>query len=81
MNRVKAGATLATGLGMTHLDLAELWLRYFAVGGGCSFQALRDYLAGDVDWNAHEHDIAALALNEYFLEQGVDQTISYAEEL
>lgn len=81
MTRVKAGATLATELAMTRLDLAELWLRYFAVGGGCSFQALRAYLAGDVDWSAHEHDVAALALHEYFLEQSLDHPVQYSDDL
>jgi hypothetical protein len=33
------------------------------------------------EWTAHEHDVAALALNEYFTERGIDDPVAYAEEL
>jgi hypothetical protein len=81
MDRVNAGATIADGLARTHLTLSELWLRYFAVGGACSFQALAAYVRGDVDWSSREHDLAALALNEYFLDQGAHQSVGYSADL
>ena len=78
---VKAGSSLAAALSTTELDVSQLWLRYFAVGGGCSRQALKSYLAGTIDWSAHEHDVVALALNEYFLEHGLDHPVRYAEDI
>ena len=75
---VKAGNSLAATLATAELDVSQLWLRYFAVGGGCSRQALKSYLAGTTAWSAHEHDVVVLALNEYFLEQGMDHPIRYA---
>ena len=81
MDRVKAGAALAAGLAMAGLEVSDLWLRYFALGGGYSLTTFPAYLAGDSDWDAREHNIAALALNEYLVDQGLDHPVRYAEEI
>jgi hypothetical protein len=81
MKTVNAGAMLAAGLAMTDLGVGDLWLRYFALGGGYPRQKLQAYLAGAADWSAHEHDIAAHALNEYFVDHGMNHPISYAGDL
>jgi hypothetical protein len=81
MRTVKAGTSLATGLAMTDLDLQAYWLRYFGLGGSYSRPKLQAYLAGDVTWSAHEHDVAAHALNEYFSDHGMDHPVLYADDL
>jgi hypothetical protein len=81
MDRVKAGAALAAGLAMAELDVPEFWLRYFALGGGYALATFPAYLAGNSDWDAREHNIAALALNEYLADQGMDHPVRYTDEL
>ena len=81
MKTVNGGASLAAGLAMTNLGIGDLWLRYFALGGAYPRQKLQAYLAGVGSWSAHEHDIAAHALNEYFVDCGMDHPVSYVEDL
>jgi len=81
MRTVNAGALLAAGLAMTDLGVSDLWLRYFALGGAYPRQQLQAYLAGAGAWSAHEHDVAAHALNEYFADQGMDHPVSYSDDL
>ena len=81
MKTIKAGSSLATGLAMTDLTLGDLWLRYFALGGSRPRRALEAYVHDDASWSAHEHDVAAQALNEYFMDQGLDHPVAYAEDV
>jgi hypothetical protein len=81
MDRVKAGATLAIGLALAELEVSDLWLRYFALGGGYALAAFAPYLAGESDWDAREHNIAALALNEHLGDRGLDHPVRYVEEM
>ena len=50
-------------------------------GGGYALATFPAYLAGDSDWDAREHNIAALALNEYLVDQGLDHPVRYSNEL
>ena len=81
MKTVNAGALLAAGLALTDLGVSDLWLRYFALGGGYPQQKLQAYLTGAGAWSAHEHDVAAHALNEYFVDHGMDHPMSYSDDL
>jgi hypothetical protein len=55
--------------------------KYEALGGTHTFRELRAYLGGDATWSAHQHDIAAQALNEYTSDRGMSHPVSYADEL
>jgi hypothetical protein len=81
MKTIKAGSSLAAGLAMTDLTLDGLWLRYFALGGSCTRRALEAYVNDGGHWNAHEHDVAAHALNECLMDQGMDHPVLYAGDL
>jgi hypothetical protein len=53
-----------------------------ATGVGLTdLRELTTYLAGEDAWTAHEHNIAAHALNEYTSDQGMDHPVRYSNEL
>jgi hypothetical protein len=81
MDVLGGGAAVASGLGMSDLSPYELWVRYLALSGCHSLQELENYVNGLSVWTAHEHDVAAQALNEYFSARGMDHPVAYAEEL
>ena len=81
MRSVKAGASLATGLALTHLDVQDLWGRYVALGGCHSRLELATYISGETAWSTEQHDIAAHALNEFTSDRGLDHPVRYASDL
>ncbi len=46
------------------LDVTELWLRYFALGGEASEMEVDAYLNGAMALPAFQHDMLAHAINE-----------------
>jgi len=48
----------------SQLSVAELWLRYFAIGGTASELEVDAYLNGAITLPAVQHDMLALAINE-----------------
>ena len=78
---VRAGLALAAGLALSGITVDELWGRCRALGGSLSFSELREYLSSNSTWTAHAHDIAALALNEYFADQGLGPLVAYSFDL
>jgi hypothetical protein len=46
------------------LSVAELWLRYFALGGEASEMEIDAYLNGAIALPALQHDMVAHAINE-----------------
>jgi hypothetical protein len=81
MTTLNAGVSLAAGLALTDLGINDLWLLYFALGGSHPRPELQKYLSGAGRWSAHEHDVAAHALNEYFVDHGLDHLVAYATDL
>jgi hypothetical protein len=78
---VHAGSALAAGLALTDLNDRDLWSRYLALGGSHTRPELVRYLDGHDSWTAHEHDVAAHAINEYTSERGMDHPVSYSNEV
>jgi hypothetical protein len=62
------------------LSHAELWLRYFALGGMSSALQLEAFLYGALQPADHDHDIIAHALNERFVELGGNHPVPYLED-
>jgi hypothetical protein len=62
--------------GLSH---AELWLRYFELGGMSTGFELEAYLYGALAPSTHDHDVIAHALNERFGELGGDHPVGYSE--
>ena len=60
------------------LSVADLWLRYFALGGMNAVLELEAILFGALKSNAHNRDIVAVALNERFFELGRDHPVGYS---
>jgi hypothetical protein len=63
-----------------HLTHAELWLRYFELGGMSSATEVEAYLYGALQATDHDHDIIAHALNERFVELGGDHPVPYSDD-
>ena len=62
---------------LTH---AQLWLRYFELGGMSSAMEVEAYLYGALQPTANDHDIIAHALNERFVELGGDHPVPYSDD-
>jgi hypothetical protein len=60
------------------LSIAELWLRYFALGGMSTALEVEAVLYGALVATVHDRDVLAVALNERFSELGRDHPIPYA---
>lgn len=61
------------------LSTAELWLRFFELGGMNTALEVEAILHGALRPTPHEHDVIVHALNERFVELGGDP-VAYAEE-
>ncbi len=62
------------------LSYAELWFRYFELGGMGTALEVEAYLYGALIASAHEGDLIATALNERFSELGGDHPIPYSDD-
>jgi hypothetical protein len=78
---VRAGPALAAGLALSDITVSELWGRCIALGGSLSLSELREYLSGDSTWTIQAHNLAALALNEYFADRGLGPLVAYSFDL
>lgn len=62
------------------LSLAELWLRYFELGGMRSPLEVEAYVYGALQPTDHDHDVLAHAINERFVELGGDHPVPYRQD-
>jgi hypothetical protein len=62
------------------LSQAELWMRYFQLGGMSTAFQVEAMLYGALIPSAHEHDMLAHALNERFVELGGNHPVPYAPD-
>jgi len=60
------------------LSHAELWLRYFELGGMSTGLQLEAFLYGALQPSTHDHDVIAHALNERFVELGGNHPVPYS---
>jgi hypothetical protein len=66
-----------TDADLTH---AELWLRYFELGGQSAPLEFEAILFGALQPSGYEHDILAQVLNERFVELGGTYLVPYTDE-
>jgi hypothetical protein len=71
------GLSLFDGLQRSGLMPAELWLRYYAVGGDAGPVEVEAYALGLLRPDIFQHNLIAQALNEYFLDRHEDHPVSY----
>ena len=60
------------------LAMADLWFRYFTIGGMSTALEVEAILYGALIASPNERDTIAVALNERFAEQGRDHPIPYS---
>ena len=60
------------------LSVADLWMRYFALGGMQDAIEVEATLFGALVADDHNRDIIAVALNERFSELGRDHPVPYS---
>ena len=63
------------------LSVADLWVRYFALGGMRTELEIEAYLYGALVATTHDRDVLAVALNERFAELGGDHPIPYSTDI
>ena len=63
-----------------NISLDELWLRCFALGSMNTTTELETFLRGSARPTRHEHNVIAVALNEYFIEVGLSRFLPYIED-
>ena len=62
------------------VDLADVWLAYFGLGGTATAAVIEGYLRGADDLDRLQHDILAQAINEHAMDKGMDHPAPYAED-
>ncbi len=62
------------------LPIADLWFRYFALGGMRPAFEVEAILYDALTVSDHEHDVLAVALNERFFELGRDHPVPYSRD-
>ena len=77
MTDAAARLDLLSGLMRSGMTYSELWLRQIAVGGVADEIEVEAYLFGLLKPDSFTHDVIAQAINEYFLDHGLDQPVSY----
>jgi hypothetical protein len=61
------------------LTVADLWFRYFSLGGMSTPLEVDAILHGALVPSDFDYDILAHAINERFLEQGGDHPVPYSD--
>lgn len=72
-------ARLAAAHAKTGLQIFELWLAYFALGGSAGSYEIDAYLAGLMPMSAHEHNVLAHAVNERLVELSTPPEAPYGD--
>ena len=62
------------------MSLNDLWLAYFALGGAVQPEGMRAYLNGS-HVGPFDYDVLAQAINERYLEDGLDHPVPYLDDL
>lgn len=73
-------APLKAGLARSDLTIEQLWLGYLSVGGAKSMGHMVAELRGD-DLPEREYDVIAQALNDHFVEHGINNSVTYGGEI
>lgn len=75
------GSTVGLFEGMTRSGLSydDLWLRHIAVSGTTGKLELEAYVLGLLVPDAHQHNLIAQAINEYFMDIGDDHPVGYRD--
>lgn len=72
-----APLSLAEGLALSGLSAAELWRRCHGIGGVGDLAEVREHLGAHTCPDDAEHNVIAQALNDVFVERGMDHPVAY----
>jgi hypothetical protein len=74
--------SIRDGMDLSGLRLIELWWRYVAIGGHADQAQMAEWIMGRASCPADDHDLIAQALNESFLDRGLDTfPVGYCDAL
>ncbi|MEV0074490.1 MULTISPECIES: hypothetical protein [unclassified Amycolatopsis] len=68
---------LYEGYRLSELSAFELWAEYLAVGGGADQLEVEAYVLGILCPDRLQHNLIAQALNEVFVDRGLDHPVGY----
>lgn len=68
---------IADGRRRLGMSTMTLWIGYFEVGGNGTLAEVEQWLAGERGPSDRDHDFLAQALNDGFLEQGLDHPMGF----
>ena len=71
------GFSLSDGWDLSGLTLAELWLKYIAIGGTASQAQVGAYARGQGLPDDYQYNLIAQAINEHFIDRGGDHPVGY----
>ncbi len=69
--------SLEEGLSRSGLSVEQLWLGYAALGGDAGELEVEAYVLGLLSADPYQHDVIAQALNESFIDRGLDHPVGY----
>lgn len=75
------GGELDRGRREVDLSMADLWWAYFALGGNATPTEVSAMVTGRSRPERMDHDILAQAINDRFLDLGLDHPVAYASDL
>jgi hypothetical protein len=58
----------------------EVWLGYVSVGGDRTLAVMRTWLTGGAEIPDRDYDFIAQALNDRFIERGLNHPVAYSEK-
>lgn len=61
------------------VGLYDVWFGYIAVGGDASLRQVQWWLMGAAEPDDHDHDLLAQALNDRYVERGLNHPVAYAD--
>jgi len=73
----RSGAMLDEARLELGLSQGDVWFHYFELGGMSSAIDVEAFLVGILEPSAHDHDLIAHALNEFFTERGQNHPVPY----
>ncbi len=79
MTATDSGMSLQDGMRLSGMSYRELWLRHISVSGTIGELELEAYVLELLVPDAHQHNLIAQALNEYFIELGQDLPVGYRD--
>jgi hypothetical protein len=80
MDADRTGLSLQAGLQAAGMSYRELWLNQIAVGGSATEFEVEAYVTGALKPDPHQHNVLAQAINEHFIDAGLDHPVAYVDE-